>query len=157
LWETALASKTVLVTGVARFIGMQVCERLLARGEKVAGVDSLTPYYDPALKRARLNYLKQHSVFEFYESDLADPKATETVFDNVRPDRVVHLAAQRGVRASIDNPIACRAGNRCRYFSTAARCRIVSVDAAGHGSRPICRLVPRLSRCCLNKMWAMAS
>ena len=67
-----MASKAVLVTGAAGFIGMQVCERLLARGEAVVGVDSLTPYYDPALKRARLNYLRQYAGFSFHETDLAD-------------------------------------------------------------------------------------
>ncbi len=106
-----MASKAVLVTGAAGFIGMQVCERLLARGEAVVGVDSLTPYYDPALKRARLNYLRQHAGFSFCETDLADAEATEAVFNTSRPDRVVHLAAQPGVRASIDEPFACIRAN----------------------------------------------
>lgn len=107
----------VIVTGAAGFIGMQVCERLLARGEQVVGIDALTPYYDPALKRARLNYLKQHTGFAFHETDLADSSATKLVFDAVRPDRVVHLAAQPGVRASIDDPIACIRAN-CDGFVT---------------------------------------
>lgn len=107
----------VIVTGAAGFIGMQVCERLLARGEQVVGIDALTPYYDPALKRARLNYLTQHTGFAFHETDLADSSATKLAFDAVRPDRVVHLAAQPGVRASIDDPIACIRAN-CDGFVT---------------------------------------
>jgi UDP-glucuronate 4-epimerase len=101
-----LAFGPVLVTGAAGFIGMQVCERLLARGEQVVGIDALTPYYDPALKRARLEYLKQHSGFSFHEADLADAKATWDIFEATKPDRIVHLAAQPGVRASINDPIA---------------------------------------------------
>ena len=107
----------VIVTGAAGFIGMQVCERLLARGERVVGIDALTPYYDPALKRARLNYLKQHAGFAFHDTDLADPNATKLVFDAVGPDRVVHLAAQPGVRASIDDPVGSIRAN-CDGFVT---------------------------------------
>ena len=106
-----MASGPVVVTGAAGFIGMQVCERLLARGEQVVGIDALTPYYDPALKRARLNYLRQHSGFTFHQTDLADDKATADVFNAVKPDRVVHLAAQPGVRASIDDPMGCIRAN----------------------------------------------
>lgn len=112
-----MASGPVLVTGAAGFIGMQVSERLLARGEQVIGIDALTPYYDPALKRARLNYLRQHAGFSFHQTDLADIAATENVFDTVKPDRIVHLAAQPGVRASIDEPFACIRAN-CDGFVT---------------------------------------
>lgn len=112
-----MASGPVLVTGAAGFIGMQVSERLLARGEHVIGVDALTPYYDPALKRARLEYLKQHSGFKFYETDLVDAQATTDIFEAAKPDRIVHLAAQPGVRASIDDPIACIRAN-CDGFVT---------------------------------------
>src|SRR4249920_3711842 len=115
--RSALASGPVLVTGAAGFIGMQVSERLLARGEHVIGVDALTPYYDPALKRARLEYLKQHAGFRFYETDLVDAQATTDIFEATKPDRIVHLAAQPGVRASIDDPIACIRAN-CDGFVT---------------------------------------
>ncbi len=110
-----MASGPVLVTGAAGFIGMQVCERLLARGDQSSGLTALTPYYDPALKRARLNYLKQHAGFTFYETDLADTEATGDVFGAVKPDRIVHLAAQPGVRASIDDPFTCIRAN-CDAF-----------------------------------------
>jgi UDP-glucuronate 4-epimerase len=118
-----LVSGPVLVTGAAGFIGMQVSERLLARGEQVVGVDALTPYYDPALKRARLNYLKQHTGFTFYEADLADTKVTADIFDAATPDRIVHLAAQPGVRASIDDPIACIRANCDAFVSVLENAR----------------------------------
>jgi UDP-glucuronate 4-epimerase len=107
----------IIVTGAAGFIGMHVARRLLERGETVAGVDSLTPYYDPALKRARLALLAPYQRFSFHQTDLADPAATEAMFATVRPDRVVHLAAQPGVRASITDPIACIRAN-CDGFVT---------------------------------------
>jgi UDP-glucuronate 4-epimerase len=112
-----MASEGVLVTGAAGFIGMKVCEDLLARGEQVAGVDCLTPYYDPALKRARLERLKYHKSFSFYQTDLADEAATEDLFNQIEPNRVIHLAAQPGVRASIDHPMACIRAN-CDAFVT---------------------------------------
>jgi UDP-glucuronate 4-epimerase len=118
-----LASGPVLVTGAAGFIGMQVSERLLARGEHVVGVDALTAYYDPALKRARLDYLKQHAGFRFYEADLADAKATGDIFKATKPDRIVHLAAQPGVRASIDDPIACVRANCDAFVSVLENAR----------------------------------
>ena len=112
-----MSARPVLVTGAAGFIGMHVCERLAARGESVVGVDLLTPYYDPALKEARLAQLARLPGFAFEKVDLADPDATAALFERVRPDRVVHLAAQPGVRASIQNPIACVRAN-CDGFVT---------------------------------------
>ena len=109
--------RPVIVTGAAGFIGMHVCERLLARGEQVVGIDAFTPYYDPALKRARLEKLKHLPGFSFHEIDLADFAAVIRVFDEVAPDRVVHLAAQPGVRASIDDPITSIRAN-CDGFVT---------------------------------------
>jgi len=118
-----LALGPVLVTGAAGFIGMQVSERLLARGEQVVGIDALTPYYDPALKRARLEYLKQHPGFSFHEADLVDAKATSDIFEAAKPDRIVHLAAQPGVRASIDDPIACIRANCDAFVSVLENAR----------------------------------
>ena len=118
-----MAFGPVLVTGAAGFIGMQVSERLLARGERVVGIDALTPYYDPALKRARLEYLKQHSGFSFHEVDLADAKATSDIFEATKPDRIVHLAAQPGVRASINDPIACIRANCDAFVSVLENAR----------------------------------
>jgi len=119
---------TVLVTGAAGFVGMRVAERLLERGERVAGIDNLSPYYDPALKRARLARLTANPNFAAHEIDLADPQATAAAFEVIRPDRVVHLAAQPGVRASILDPIGCIRAN-CDGFAT------VLENARLHGVR----------------------
>ncbi len=92
----------VLVTGAAGFIGFHTAEALLARGEAVIGIDDLNGYYDPRLKQARLERLKARTGFRFVQGDIAD----EAVFDEVDCDRIVHLAAQAGVRYSLDNPRA---------------------------------------------------
>ena len=96
----------VLVTGAAGFIGYHVAERLLARGDEVIGLDNLNPYYDPSLKEARLARLRARSAFRFEKLDLADRVGMETLFGTAAVDRVVHLAAQAGVRYSIENPHA---------------------------------------------------
>ncbi len=96
----------VLVTGAAGFIGYHVAERLLARGDEVIGLDNLNPYYDPSLKEARLARLRARSGFRFEKLDLADRVGMETLFGTAAVDRVVHLAAQAGVRYSIENPHA---------------------------------------------------
>ena len=97
---------TVLITGAAGFIGAAVAERLLARGEQLVGVDNLNPYYDPALKRARLQRLEDQAgatagQWRFEQLDIADGAAMAELFAAVRPRRVIHLAAQAGVRYSI--------------------------------------------------------
>jgi len=96
-----------IVTGAAGFIGYHVCRALLARGEAVAGVDSLTDYYDVRLKQARLAQLAPHPGFRFLHADIADQAAMFDLFDR-HPDatRVVHLAAQAGVRHSLIDPYA---------------------------------------------------
>ncbi len=96
----------VFVTGAAGFIGMHVARRLLERGEAVVGIDNLNAYYDPALKRARLAELGKYDAFDFHEADLADRAAIDVLFDRHRPQRVVHLAAQAGVRYALTNPMA---------------------------------------------------
>ena len=96
---------TVLVTGAAGFIGMHVAAALLERGETVVGIDNLNDYYDVALKEARLARLSAHPDFSVYRADIADAAAIERVFsDHPDLDRVVHLAAQAGVRYSLINP-----------------------------------------------------
>ncbi|NJC34098.1 UDP-glucuronate 4-epimerase [Sphingomonas jejuensis] len=97
---------TILVTGVAGFIGHAVARALLARGDRVIGIDDLNPYYDPALKRARLDDLGGRGDFTFVEADIADADALSRATDGTAIDRIVHLAAQAGVRHSIDNPHA---------------------------------------------------
>ncbi|MCU0868373.1 MAG: NAD-dependent epimerase/dehydratase family protein [Burkholderiales bacterium] len=94
----------VLVTGAAGFIGMHVCERLLAAGRVVVGLDNFDPYYDVALKRARWARLVAHAGFVGVEGDICDAALLARLFAAHRFDRVVHLAAQAGVRWSIDHP-----------------------------------------------------
>jgi UDP-glucuronate 4-epimerase len=97
---------SVLVTGAAGFIGSHVCEALLQRGEQVHGVDDLNAYYDPALKRARLARIERHKGFTFHQADIADAEAMAAAAAAAKPMRaVVHLAAQAGVRHSLEQPM----------------------------------------------------
>ena len=94
----------ILVTGAAGFIGYHVAEMLLARGDEVVGLDNLNAYYDPRLKEARLARLARHERFRFVRLDLVDRPGMESLFATEKFERVVHLAAQAGVRYSIQNP-----------------------------------------------------
>lgn len=94
----------ILVTGVAGFIGSQTARVLLDRGDQVVGLDNMNDYYDVSLKQARLDKLEGRNGFRFVKAELADREAVESLFENERPDRVVHLAAQAGVRYSLENP-----------------------------------------------------
>ncbi|MDT0619866.1 NAD-dependent epimerase [Salinisphaera sp. P385] len=94
----------VLVTGAAGFIGMHVSQRFLARGDTVVGLDNLNGYYDPSLKEARLAQLTPHEAFSFARLDVADAPGVAALFEREQFDRVVHLAAQAGVRHSLDAP-----------------------------------------------------
>ncbi len=96
----------VVVTGAAGFIGSHVSHRLLDRGDTVVGIDNLNDYYDVALKKARLARLTERSGFDFKLIDIADKPAMDQVMSGERPDRIVHLAAQAGVRYSLENPYA---------------------------------------------------
>src|SRR3990167_6189152 len=96
----------ILVTGAAGFIGMHVCQRLLARNDEVIGVDNLNDYYDVALKEARLARLQAQPGFRFVRKDVANREGIATLFADTQPERVVHLAAQAGVRYSLKNPHA---------------------------------------------------
>jgi UDP-glucuronate 4-epimerase len=94
----------ILVTGAAGFIGFFVSQALLARGDEVVGLDNLNDYYDPSLKIARLDILRQHKSFRFVKLDLVDRRGIEALFTAEKFNRVIHLAAQAGVRNSIENP-----------------------------------------------------
>jgi UDP-glucuronate 4-epimerase len=113
----------VLVTGAAGFIGMHVAERLLARGDTVVGIDNLNAYYDPALKKARLARLRPTAGFAFHELDVADGAALAALFERERFDRVVHMAAQAGVRYSIENPQAYGESNLMGFLNVLEACR----------------------------------
>jgi UDP-glucuronate 4-epimerase len=95
-----------LVTGAAGFIGYHTAEALLGRGDEVIGLDSLNTYYDVKLKEARLSRLEGRKGFTFHKLDLADRSGMERLFSETRPQRVIHLAAQAGVRYSLENPHA---------------------------------------------------
>ena len=123
------AKSTVLVTGVAGFIGMHVAGRLLARGDKVVGIDNLNDYYDPALKRARLAGLAGHPGFRFKRLDIADANAVTELFAGDGFDRVVHLAAQAGVRHSITHPHDYAQANLVGFLNILEGCR---ARATGH-------------------------
>ncbi len=96
----------ILVTGAAGFIGYCTARALLERGDQVSGIDNLSPYYDVGLKKARLAQLAQFGKFDFVEGDVADAYAVEMLFAEHRPERVIHLAAQAGVRYSLSDPSA---------------------------------------------------
>ena len=121
----------VLVTGAAGFIGAEVALRLLARGEQVLGVDDLNAYYDPSLKQARLRRLEAMApsgAFRFQRLDVAEPAATAALFQAERPLRVVHLAAQAGVRYSIENPAVYIQSNLVGFGHILEGCRHYGVE-----------------------------
>jgi UDP-glucuronate 4-epimerase len=114
---------TILVTGAAGFIGFHVCQRLLERGDTIVGIDNLNAYYDVNLKFARLAQLKDHSSFQFCQLDLADRQETATLFEQYQPDRVIHLAAQAGVRYSLQNPHTYVDSNIVAFINILEGCR----------------------------------
>ena len=113
----------IIVTGAAGFIGRFVAERLLDRGEQVVGVDDLNAYYDPALKQARLAPLLARQSFRFERMDVAEPGAFADLVRATGARRIVHLAAQAGVRHSIDNPFAYERANLAGHLSVLEACR----------------------------------
>ncbi len=113
----------VLVTGAAGFIGYHVAERLLARGDEVIGLDNLNPYYDPTLKQARLARLSAQKNFRFARIDLVDRVGIERLFAGSAIGRVVHLAAQAGVRYSVENPHAYADSNLTGTLHVLEGCR----------------------------------
>ena len=118
--------RAVLVTGAAGFIGAAVCERLLGRGERVVGIDNLNSYYDPALKQARLALLEAIAptgAWRFQQLDLGEVAAIAELFGREKPRLVIHLAAQAGVRYSIENPGAYLESNLVGLGSILEGCR----------------------------------
>ncbi|MDB5521372.1 MAG: NAD-dependent epimerase/dehydratase [Tardiphaga sp.] len=121
--EDTMPDRAILVTGAAGFIGLHVTQRLLAEGHRVVGIDSLNDYYDPALKHARLALLASNPRFTFVRLDLADRVATAALFARHRFPFVIHLAAQAGVRYSIDNPHAYVDANLQGFVNVLEGCR----------------------------------
>lgn len=121
-------SKKVLVTGAAGFIGFHLAKRLLSLGASVCGIDNLNDYYDVSLKEARLAILEKEPSFTFVHGDLADEAAVTKLFEDFRPDIVVNLAAQAGVRYSIDNPRSYIRSNIVGFFNILEACRHYPVE-----------------------------
>ena len=118
----------VLITGAAGFIGMHVAKILLERGDEVVGVDNLNDYYDPNLKLARLEQLKPYPCFAFHRLDISDRVAVEDLFAQEKPQRVVNLAAQPGVRYSLKNPHAYIQTNLVGFGNILEGCRHNGVE-----------------------------
>ncbi|KGG84557.1 NAD dependent epimerase/dehydratase [Comamonas thiooxydans] len=118
----------VLITGCAGFIGMHCAKRLLEQGVAVVGIDNLNSYYDVALKHARLAELRPHAHFRFVELDLADRQGMADLFAEVAPSKVLHLAAQAGVRYSIDQPDDYTDSNLLGFGNVLQGCRKHQVE-----------------------------
>jgi len=135
----------VLVTGAAGFVGHATAHRLLDRGEAVIGLDCVNGYYDPALKEARLATLVERSGFAFHRMDVADADAVARLVRENGVRRVVHLAAQAGVRYSIDNPFAYQHSNLAGHLAILEACRhaeglehlVYASSSSVYGDRPM--------------------
>ena len=119
----AALKRPILVTGAAGFIGYHVASRLLEEGHVVVGADNVNDYYDPRLKRARLSNLASYRNFRFQEVDISDRRTVMSIFEAERPGLVVHLAAQAGVRYSIENPYAYAEANLQGFLNMLEACR----------------------------------
>ena len=120
-----LKNKSVFITGVAGFIGSNLARRLLStvEGVKVVGLDNMNHYYDVRLKEARLNELEQFENFSFVKGNLADKAVIESIFEQYKPEIVVNLGAQAGVRYSITNPDAYVEANLIGFYNILEACR----------------------------------
>ena len=135
---------TVVVTGAAGFVGMHVAERLLARGDAVVGIDNFNEYYDPALKEARAARLAAHPHFRMVRLDIAEADALAALVQDAAPDRVVHLAAQAGVRYSLDHPFVYEHSNLRGHLAVLEACRhtpsvrhlVYASSSSVYGDRP---------------------
>jgi UDP-glucuronate 4-epimerase len=119
---------SILITGAAGFIGFHVARDLAKQGHVVYGFDNLNPYYDVHLKQARLNVLGEFSNFHFYQGDLSDRATIERSFTVTKPKRVIHLAAQAGVRYSITNPHAYADSNLVGFLNILEACRHKQIE-----------------------------
>jgi UDP-glucuronate 4-epimerase len=118
----------LLVTGAAGFIGFHTARLLLERGDEIVGLDNLNGYYDPSLKQARLDILNGYPEFRFVKADIADRHDMELLFRAEKFQRVVHLAAQAGVRYSIENPHAYVHSNITGFLQIIEGCRHNGVE-----------------------------
>ena len=118
----------LIVTGSAGFIGSSLCTKLLERGDKVVGIDNHNDYYDPKIKEARVEKLIKQSNYQHCRIDLSDQKSLENVFKDHRPQQVVNLAAQAGVRYSMENPLAYINSNIVGFAHILENCRHYKVE-----------------------------
>tara|TARA_B100000900_G_scaffold416056_1_gene448781 strand:- start:2348 stop:3355 length:1008 start_codon:yes stop_codon:yes gene_type:complete len=118
----------ILLTGVAGFIGMHVASKLLERGDSVIGIDNLNSYYDPELKKERLKLLNNFERFNFKKIDISDSDEIKNIFSKHKFDRVVHMAAQAGVRYSIENPSEYIKSNLLGFANIIENCRNNKVE-----------------------------
>ena len=125
---------TVLVTGAAGFIGAHVAQALLLRGEQVIGFDNLNPYYSPKLKRDRLDWLGSQKSFSFHEVDVSSLEDMRAALGERKPTRIIHLAAQAGVRYSIANPAAYVQANLQGHFALLELARTFEVENTVYAS-----------------------
>jgi len=119
---------TILITGVAGFIGAHAAQALLSAGHDVIGIDDLNPYYSPKLKRDRLAQLDGQSGFTFHEADIASPEALRSALGTHHPAKILHLAAQAGVRYSLENPGAYVDANLNGHFAVLELARELNVS-----------------------------
>lgn len=121
-------TKRILITGAAGFIGFHLAKRLLEQGTIICGLDNINDYYDVSLKESRLALLKNFANFTFVKGNIADEVVVAHVFEAFKPDIVVNLAAQAGVRYSIDNPNAYMESNMMGFFTILEACRKYPVE-----------------------------
>jgi UDP-glucuronate 4-epimerase len=119
--------KTILVTGAAGFIGFHLSQKLLAQGENVVGLDNLNDYYHVSLKRSRLNQLFNYKNFQFFQLDLVNRTSIAELFDKCKPEIVIHLAAQAGVRYSLTHPYTYVDSNLVGFVNILEGCRHTQV------------------------------
>ena len=124
----------LLVSGCAGFIGMHLCKSLLQDGYDVYGIDNLNDYYDPKLKRNRLQQLLKYDKFKFYKNDISDLISLKDTFKIVKPDKVINLAAQAGVRYSLENPHAYINTNIVGFMNILDCCKRFSVKGLIYAS-----------------------
>lgn len=136
-YRTFDKSKKFLITGCAGFIGSYLAERLLNAGAVVAGIDNINDYYDIGLKKERLKKLMYNKRFSFYKGNIADGIFVNEVFEQYSPDIVINLAAQAGVRYSIENPFSYMESNIMGFYQVLEACRQTYTG----GRRPVEHLV----------------
>jgi UDP-glucuronate 4-epimerase len=119
---------TIIVTGSAGFIGSAVCIKLLKRGDNIIGIDNHNNYYDPKIKESRLKRLLKYSNYQHFKADLIDKKKLDEIFKSFNPQKVVNLAAQAGVRYSIENPLAYINSNIVGFANILENCREYKIE-----------------------------